>query len=129
MVDVRVRLLLNFHYSDTWADPGHQRKPAAWVNLHGADLEKAANDHTKEVMVSLKIQGTAPDMVQIENEISNRMLWPDGKVWKTGEWEGPALFDAKENTKPVIDMYADMAQDYSKSSDSLGANRDQETKS
>ena len=52
-------------------------------------------------------------MVQIGNEISNGMLWPDGKVWKTGEWEWPALFDAKQNTKPVIDVYADMAQDYS----------------
>ncbi len=82
-----MRWLLNFHYSDTWADPGHQRKPAAWVNLHGVDLEKAVHDHTKEVMAALKEQGTTPDMVQIGNEISNGMLWPDGKVWKTGEWE------------------------------------------
>jgi arabinogalactan endo-1,4-beta-galactosidase len=36
--------LLDFHYSDTWADPGHQRKPKAWADLHGADLEKAGNN-------------------------------------------------------------------------------------
>jgi len=80
-------LLLDCHYSDTWADPGHQRKPAAWANLHGADLEKAVHDHTRDVMTALKKQGTAPDIVQIGNEISNGMLWPDGKVWETGKWD------------------------------------------
>jgi len=79
--------LLDFHYSDTWADPGHQRKPKAWVDLHGADLEKAVQDHTKHVMTALKKQGTLPDMVQIGNEISNGFLWPDGKVWETKDWE------------------------------------------
>jgi arabinogalactan endo-1,4-beta-galactosidase len=79
--------LLDFHYSDTWADPGHQRKPAAWVDLHGAELEKAVHDHTKVVMTALKNQGTLPDMVQIGNEISNGFLWPDGKVWETGNWD------------------------------------------
>jgi len=80
-------LLIDFHYSDTWADPGHQRKPEAWVDLHGAELEKAVYDHTKEVMTALKAQGTSADMVQIGNEISNGFLWPDGEVWKTGDWE------------------------------------------
>ena len=79
--------LLDFHYSDTWADPGHQRKPKAWADLHGAELEKAVHDHTKEVMTALKEQGTSPDMVQIGNEISNGFLWPDGKVWKTKKWD------------------------------------------
>jgi arabinogalactan endo-1,4-beta-galactosidase len=79
--------LLDFHYSDTWADPGHQRKPEAWANLHGADLAKAVHDHTKDVMTALKKQGTSPDMVQIGNEISNGMLWPDGNVWKSGKWD------------------------------------------
>ena len=80
-------LLLDFHYSDTWADPGHQRKPAAWTDLHGADLEKAVHEHTRDVMTALKKQGTVPDMVQIGNEISNGMLWPDGKMWETGKWD------------------------------------------
>ena len=80
-------LLLDFHYSDTWADPGKQFKPAAWADLHGSDLEKAVYDHTRHVVSELKKQGTLPDMVQIGNEISNGMLWPDGQVWKSGRWD------------------------------------------
>lgn len=79
--------LLDFHYSDTWADPGHQVKPMAWADLHGAELEKAVHDHTRDVMAALKKQGTAPDIVQIGNEISNGFLWPDGNVWKSGKWD------------------------------------------
>jgi arabinogalactan endo-1,4-beta-galactosidase/ribosomal protein L7/L12 len=82
-----LRFLLDFHYSDTWADPGHQVKPAAWVDLHGADLEKAVHDHTLDVVAALKRQGTPPDMVQIGNEISNGFLWPDGNVWKSRKWD------------------------------------------
>ncbi|MHB0961089.1 MAG: glycoside hydrolase family 53 protein [Pirellulaceae bacterium] len=80
-------LLLDFHYSDTWADPGHQVKPAAWTDLHGAELEKAVHDHTRDVVAVLKSQGTPPDIVQVGNEISNGFLWPDGNVWKSGEWD------------------------------------------
>jgi len=82
-----LRFLLDFHYSDTWADPGHQFKPAAWKDLHGGELEKAVHDHTRDVMAVLKKQGTAPKMVQIGNEISNGFLWPDGNVWKSGKWD------------------------------------------
>ena len=45
-----MKLLLDFHYSDTWADPGHQQKPDAWADLHGAELEKAVHDHTRDVV-------------------------------------------------------------------------------
>jgi arabinogalactan endo-1,4-beta-galactosidase len=79
--------LLDFHYSDTWADPGHQAKPAAWKDLHGKELEQAVHDYTKEVVAALKKQGTPPDTVQIGNEISNGFLWPDGQVWKSGDWD------------------------------------------
>ncbi|HUT11055.1 MAG TPA: glycosyl hydrolase 53 family protein [Thermoguttaceae bacterium] len=79
--------LLDFHYSDTWADPGHQTKPEAWQRLHGNELEKAVHDYTKDVVAALKEQGTPPDMVQIGNEISNGFLWPDGQVWKSGDWD------------------------------------------
>ena len=82
-----MQFLLDFHYSDTWADPQHQIKPAAWADLHGADLEKAVHEHTRDVITALKRQGTLPDMVQIGNEISNGFLWPDGQVWKSGKWD------------------------------------------
>ena len=74
-----IKLLVDFHYSDSWADPGKQPKPAAWEHLDFEGLKKALYDHTYEVCMSLKDQGTPPDMVQVGNEITNGMLWPDGK--------------------------------------------------
>ncbi len=73
-------LLVDFHYSDTWADPGHQFKPAAWEKLDLAALKKAVYDHTHSVLSALREQGTSPDMVQTGNETSNGMLWPDGRA-------------------------------------------------
>ena len=75
-----MKLLLNFHYSDYWADPGKQYKPAAWRNLSFTDLKKALYDYTKKVMEELKAQGTTPDMVQIGNEINHGIVWPEGSV-------------------------------------------------
>ena len=75
-----MKLLLDFHYSDYWADPGKQYKPAAWKNLSFPDLKKALYDYTKKVMTALKNQGTLPDMVQVGNEINHGIVWPDGNV-------------------------------------------------
>ncbi len=75
-----MKLLLDFHYSDYWADPGHQNKPAAWKNLSFEELKKAVYDYTKEVMTALEAQGTTPDMVQVGNEINHGMIWPEGNV-------------------------------------------------
>jgi arabinogalactan endo-1,4-beta-galactosidase len=74
-----IKLLVDFHYADTWADPGKQPKPKAWEKLDFPSLKKALYDHTFDVCNSLKAQGTPPDMMQIGNEITNGMLWPDGK--------------------------------------------------
>jgi arabinogalactan endo-1,4-beta-galactosidase len=74
-----IKLLVDFHYSDSWADPGKQPKPKAWENLDFEGLKKALYDYTFDVCNSLKVQDTPPDMVQIGNEITNGMLWPDGK--------------------------------------------------
>ncbi len=75
-----MKLLLDFHYSDYWADPGKQYKPAAWKNLSFDDLKKAVYDFTKDVMLQLKAQGTTPDMVQVGNEINHGIIWPEGNV-------------------------------------------------
>jgi arabinogalactan endo-1,4-beta-galactosidase len=85
----RMMFLLDFHYSDTWADPAKQFKPAAWKELHGGGLEKAVHDYTREVVAKFKAAGTAPDMIQIGNEISHGILWPDGKLDTklAAEWE------------------------------------------
>lgn len=73
-----MRFLLDFHYSDTWADPGAQKKPAAWASLAFADLTRAVHDYTLETLEALRAQGTLPDMVQIGNEINPGLLLPDG---------------------------------------------------
>jgi len=75
----KIKLLVDFHYSDSWADPGKQNKPAAWKDYDFEELKHAVYEHTYDVCDSLKKQGTPPDMVQIGNEITNGMLWLDGK--------------------------------------------------
>lgn len=80
-------LLLDFHYSDWWADPGNQTKPAAWHELGGDALAQAVYDFTREVLTALDQDGVYPEMVQVGNEIRCGMLWPDGR---TDNWEGLA---------------------------------------
>lgn len=75
-----MEFLLDFHYSDTWADPGKQYKPAAWEKDNFTELKQDVYDYTKKVMRALKAQGTPPDMVQIGNEINHGILWPDGNI-------------------------------------------------
>lgn len=72
--------LLDFHYSDFWADPGNQTKPVAWKNLHGDALVQAVYDYTRDTLIRLLQEGTLPDMVQVGNEIRSGMLFPDGEV-------------------------------------------------
>lgn len=72
--------LLDFHYSDMWADPGKQFKPKAWESLDLEGLRQAVYDYTKQVMTALREANALPDMVQIGNEITPGMLWPAGKV-------------------------------------------------
>lgn len=75
-----MKFLLDFHYSDTWADPGKQYKPAAWKGLSFPQLTNKVYEYTKQVLTALKAQGTLPDMVQTGNEINHGILWPDGSI-------------------------------------------------
>ena len=72
--------LLDFHYSDFWADPGKQRKPKAWEGMNADELEKAVYEFTREKMLDFIKEGATPDMVQVGNELSNGLLWPEGQV-------------------------------------------------
>ena len=85
-----IQLLVDFHYSDNWADPGKQYKPAAWENYDFEQLKQAMYDHTFDVCNSLVQQGTPPDMVQVGNEINSGMLWPDGHTWDPPNWDNLA---------------------------------------
>ena len=75
-----MKFLLDFHYSDYWADPQQQNKPAAWAGEDFPALKKSLYDYTVNVMQQLKKQGTTPDMVQVGNEINHGMDWPDGAI-------------------------------------------------
>jgi arabinogalactan endo-1,4-beta-galactosidase len=77
------RVMIDFHYSDNWADPGKQVKPKAWINDTEAQLEQHVHDHTVDVLSYLKANGIDVSWVQVGNEITNGLLWPDGdtKHW------------------------------------------------
>jgi arabinogalactan endo-1,4-beta-galactosidase len=75
-----MRVLIDFHYSDTWADPGHQTKPAAWASYDFTTLTSTVYSYTQSVLDSLQAAGVVPSWVQVGNETDNGMLWPDGEA-------------------------------------------------
>src|SRR5882762_5919844 len=75
-----LRIMIDFHYSDSWADPGKQNKPAAWATQDFATLKASVATHTTDVLTQLKNNGVTPEWVQVGNETNNGMLWPDGKA-------------------------------------------------
>ena len=79
---LKMDVLLNFHYSDDWADPQKQIKPKAWMEYSNTQLESAIEDHTREVIKALVKQGTPPTIIQIGNEVRDGMLWPSGQLTK-----------------------------------------------
>lgn len=78
-----MRIMIDFHYSDSWADPGKQTKPAAWVKHSFLELLKDVYQHTFDVLGALKSAGVTPEWVQVGNEIPGGMLWPEGS---TSNW-------------------------------------------
>jgi arabinogalactan endo-1,4-beta-galactosidase len=79
------KFLLDFHYSDTWADPGKQFLPKAWEGMPHAELVTAVRDYTARTIASMREAGVLPDMVQIGNEVIHGMMWPDGRL--PGNWD------------------------------------------
>lgn len=73
-------VLMNFHYSDFWADPGKQIKPKAWKDYSVDELEQVVYDFTLETMELFKKEGVNITMVQVGNELSNGLLWPEGMI-------------------------------------------------
>lgn len=106
--ELGLKVLLDFHYSDFWADPGKQNKPAAWEKDSGVKLQRDVYDFTNKVMQDMKKQGTMPDMVQIGNELNNGMLWPDGQLGGTNTGGYPGFAGLlKQGIKAVRDNDAD----------------------
>ena len=75
-----LEVMLDFHYSDTWADPAHQTKPATWASVPFAALKDSVYAHTYYTLNLLKQVGVTPKWVQIGNEIPSGMLWPSGHI-------------------------------------------------
>jgi len=84
-----LRLLLDFHYSDGWADPTHQIMPNEWNGLSHRQLVDHVFNYTYDTLRAFANEGCTPDMVQVGNEIKNGMMWPDG-----GPLKDDAHFDA-----------------------------------
>lgn len=86
------KFLLDFHYSDTWADPGKQFIPDAWEGMSHSELVIAVHEYTRDVIEHLRDSNVMPEMVQIGNEINCGMLWPDGNPCSGGggSWENLA---------------------------------------
>ena len=88
-------VLMNFHYSDFWADPGKQIKPKAWEGMTVEELTQAVYDFTFDTMELFKKEGVNITMVQVGNELSNGLLWPEGKIdvdAGVGEYDNIAAF-------------------------------------
>ncbi|MDO9375040.1 MAG: glycosyl hydrolase 53 family protein [Ferruginibacter sp.] len=75
-----MRIMIVFHYSDTWADPGKQGKPPAWATQDFATMKISLSNHTKEVLNALKASAVTPEWVSVGNETNNGMLWPQGQA-------------------------------------------------
>ena len=74
-----LKLVLDMHYSDSWADPKTQTKPAAWERLEFSRLLQQMCEYNSNTIAAFKSAGALPDDVQIGNEITGGMLWPDGR--------------------------------------------------
>lgn len=74
------KFLLDFHYSDTWADPAKQFVPKAWQAKSHPELVQAVFEYTRDTIAAFREAAVLPDMVQVGNEIINGMMWPDGKL-------------------------------------------------
>jgi arabinogalactan endo-1,4-beta-galactosidase len=119
-----LKLLLDFHYSDTWADPSHQAVPNAWTNLTFAQLVQQMRAYNSNCIEAFQAAGAAPDFAQVGNEITGGMLWPNGAVPGTNatvQWSQLAqlmnaaiqgIRDAAGSNMPQIVVHIDRGGDW-----------------
>lgn len=79
-VALGLRVMIDFHFSDTWADPGHQQTPVAWADYDLAKMKNAVAEHVNTMLSKLKAYNVTPEWVQIGNETRTGMLWPLGSI-------------------------------------------------
>ena len=97
-----LKVMVDFHYSDYWADPGKQNVPVAWRGKTATAMATAVKDHTRDVLQALKVAGVDVPWVQVGNEVTSGMLWDSGKVSGTSMGHFVSYFDAgREAVKAV----------------------------
>jgi len=80
-----MRVMIDFHYSDSWADPGKQKKPKAWEGHDFPTLLQDVYNYTFDVMTALKKAGVQPEWVQVGNETAGGMIYPEGRTSNWGQ--------------------------------------------
>lgn len=93
-------VMIDFHYSDRWTDPGAQGTPAAWEGSTPSRMAGLLAEHTRQVLTTVRDAGVTVDYVQIGNEINPGMMWPHGQTWDVDpddgvsqpQWDNLALF-------------------------------------
>ena len=78
------QFMLDFHYSDTWTDPGKHATPSAWTSLNVEQMKAKIAEYTKQCLQELKQAGAEPDFIQTGNEITTGMLWLTGQIYAGG---------------------------------------------
>jgi arabinogalactan endo-1,4-beta-galactosidase len=110
-----MRLMIDFHYSDDWADPGKQFIPSAWAAMPFNDMKTALYNYTKKVMDTLKTVGITPEWVQVGNETNDGMLWEVGRASKSmANFAGfvKAGYDAVKEVSPASQVIVHLSNGY-----------------
>ena len=80
-----MQIMLDFHYSDTWADPGKQFTPKRWEHCDAKAMVDSVYTYTRASLLAMKKASVSPEMIQVGNEITNGMLWPTGQLYTKGD--------------------------------------------
>ncbi|MCL3777871.1 MULTISPECIES: glycosyl hydrolase 53 family protein [unclassified Actinomyces] len=107
-----MQVMIDFHYSDTWTDPGKQHIPSSWTADDPQALAAELAAHTTDVLTALKEAGVDVAYVQVGNEINPGMLWPQGQTWdvdpsdavSVAQWDNLAAF-LRAGTQSVRDVF------------------------
>ncbi len=115
--ELGMRLMIDFHYSDSWADPGKQNIPAEWKEYNLTEMKQAVADHTAEVLTLLKENGIDVEWVQVGNETTDGMLWEMGRCSTyPGNYAklSNAGYDAVKSVYPdaTVIVHVDRGDDY-----------------
>ena len=91
--DAGMSLMLDFHFSDTWTDPGKHSTPSAWSSMNATEIANQVYNYTKDCLQQMKAAGAEPDFIQPGNEITYGMLWPTGHVYPNGGGQDGGTWD------------------------------------